>query len=78
MRLEELRSDATVLGMLPDCAVAVVRVPWFGSEALEPTYKDPGARVGNLLLDRHDEPRLEAAEAGRPWCSGAWSWRRSA
>ena len=42
-------------------------VQWFGSEALELTYKTPDGRVANQLLYRHDEPRLEIAEAGRPW-----------
>ena len=40
---------------------------WFGSEALELTYKDPTGRVANELLYRHDEPRLEVVEQGRPW-----------
>jgi hypothetical protein len=47
--------------------VTVVNVQWFGSEALELTYKDPSGRVANELLYRHDEPRLEVVEQGRPW-----------
>jgi SNF2 family DNA or RNA helicase len=52
---------------LPDTAVQVVTVQWFGSEALELTYKDPAGKVANQLLYRHDEPRLSIVEAGRPW-----------
>ena len=52
---------------MPDALVTVVSVQWFGSDALELTYKDPGGRVANQLLYRHDEPRLEVAEQGRPW-----------
>jgi superfamily II DNA or RNA helicase len=52
---------------LPDSLVTVVTVQWFGSEALELTYKDSGGRVANQLLYRHDEPRLEIVEEGRPW-----------
>src|SRR3989449_5268296 len=66
-RLEDLQTNATVRGILPDCLVTVVSVQWFGSEALELTYKDPGGRVANQLLYRHDEPRLEMVEHGRPW-----------
>src|SRR3989449_1189523 len=66
-RLEDLQTNATVRGILPDCLVTVVSVQWFGSEALELTYKDPGGRVANQLLYRHDEPRLELVEHGRPW-----------
>ena len=66
-RLEDLRPNAAVRGILPDCLVTVVGVQWFGSEAVELTYKDPAGRVANVLLYRHDEPRLEIVEQGRPW-----------
>src|SRR5512136_2179205 len=66
-KLEELQPNASVRGILPDTAVSVVTVQWFGSEALELTYKDPAGRVANQLLYRHDEPRLEIVEVGRPW-----------
>jgi len=67
MRLEDLQPNAAVRGILPDSIVTVVSVQWFGSEALELTYKDPAGRVANVLLYRHDEPRLEVIEQGRPW-----------
>ena len=66
-RLEDLRPNAAVRGILPDALVTVVSVQWFGSEALELTYKTPGGRVANELLYRHDEPRIEVVELGRPW-----------
>ncbi len=66
-KLEELQTDASVRGILPDCQVAVVGVQWHGSDALELTFKDPGGKVGNQLLFRHDEPRLELVAQGRPW-----------
>ncbi len=66
-RLEELRPNAFLKGILPDCLVTVVNVQWFGSEALELTYKDPSGRLASQLLYRHDEPRIEVVEQGRPW-----------
>src|SRR3954462_9031325 len=66
-RLEELLPNTAIRGILPDALVAVVSVQWFGSEALELTYKTPSGRVANELLYRHDEPRLDLAEQGRPW-----------
>src|SRR3989440_6809427 len=66
-KLEELRPNAAVRGLLPDCLVAVVNVQWFGSEALELTYKTPAGKVASELLYRHDESRLEVVEQGRPW-----------
>ncbi len=41
MKLEDLRPQAIVRGILPDRAVTVVHVQWFGTDALELTYKDP-------------------------------------
>src|SRR6201984_919289 len=66
-RLEDLQPTAAVRGILPDQVVTVVSVQWFGSEALELTYKGPSGRVANELLYRHDESRLEVVEHGRPW-----------
>ena len=66
-KLEELQPHTTVRGVLPDALVTVVNIQQFGSEAIELTYKDPAGRVANLLLYRHDEPRLEVVEQGRPW-----------
>src|SRR5437773_3535033 len=66
-RLEELQPHTSVRGILPDCLVSVVNVQWFGSEAIELTYKSPTGKVANELLYRHDEPRLEVVEQGRPW-----------
>ena len=66
-RLEDLQPNAAVRGILPDSLVTVVNVQWFGSEALELTYKDASGKVANQLLYRHDEPRLEILEKGRPW-----------
>lgn len=67
MRLEELQPGANVRGIRPDGPVTVVNVRWFGQNALELTYKDPVGHVGQVLLYRDDESRLEILEAGRPW-----------
>src|SRR5262245_353805 len=66
-RLEDLTPHTSVRGILPDHVATVVSVQWFGSEALELTYKDPNGRVANQLLYRHDEPRIEIVDVGRPW-----------
>jgi superfamily II DNA or RNA helicase len=65
--LEALQPNTSVRGILPDCLVTVVSVQWFGSEALELTYKDPTGKVANQLLYRHDKPRLDVVVQGRPW-----------
>ena len=67
MKLEDLRPNAALRGVLPDGLVTVVSVQWFGSEALELTYKTATGKVANELLYRDAEQRLEIVEAGRPW-----------
>jgi hypothetical protein len=66
-RLEDLQPNASVQGILPNGLVTVVNVQWFGSEALELTFKDAAGKVANELLYRHDESRLEVVQQGRPW-----------
>jgi hypothetical protein len=66
-RLDQLTPGASVKGILPECLVTVVSVQWFGSEALELTYKDPSGQLGNQILYRDTEPAIELVEIGRPW-----------
>lgn len=66
MKLEDLRPQATVRGILPDRTVTVVNVQWFSTDALELPYKDPTGRVANVLLYQDDEPRLELIEHNWP------------
>ena len=67
MQLEQLQPHGAVRGIHPDGVVTVVSVQWFGSEALELTYKTASGTVANELLYRHDEARLAIVDRGRPW-----------
>ncbi|MBA2592965.1 MAG: DUF3883 domain-containing protein [Pseudomonadota bacterium] len=67
MKLEQLQPNTTLRGLLPDGAVTVVSVQWHGSDALTLIYRTPAGRVTEEILYRHDEPRLEVIEVGRPW-----------
>ena len=53
IHLEQLRPNAAIRGIVPDSIVVVVSVQWFGSQALELTYKTPTGKVANELLYRH-------------------------
>ena len=66
-RLEALTPNTAIRGILPDSLVTVISVRWYGSEAIELTYKTPTGKVANELLYRADEARLEVVEQGRPW-----------
>ena len=52
MKLEQLQTNAAIRGIVPDALVTVVSVQWFGSEALELTYKTAAGKVANELLYR--------------------------
>lgn len=66
-RLEDLKQNATVRGILPTGLVTVVNAQWHGSAALELTYKTAEGKVANELLYRDDEGRIEVIDRGRPW-----------
>jgi SNF2 family DNA or RNA helicase len=65
--LEDIKPNRAVRGVLPTGTVTVVSVQWFGSNALELTYKDAAGKVANELIYRDREPDLEIVEEGRPW-----------
>ena len=44
-----------------------IDVKWYGSAAIELTYKDPAGKPNVVLLYRDREPTLEIGETGRPW-----------
>ena len=58
-RLEDLRTNAAVQGILPDALVTVVSTQWFGSEALELTYKTGAGKVATELLGAKVKVTLE-------------------
>jgi hypothetical protein len=65
-KLEDLERGAAVRGVLADCLITVVDVKWYGSAAIELTYKDPPGKPGVVLLCRDREPSLEIVESARP------------
>ena len=67
MKLEDIKLQAQIAGLRGDEAVSVVSVKWYGTEAVEVTYKTRSGSVDHELLYRHDEDRLSVASGGRPW-----------
>lgn len=67
MKLEDLQVNAAIRGIVPDAAITVISVKWFGSDALELTYKTADGQVAQEILYRDSEPRLAIVELGRPW-----------
>lgn len=67
MKLEDLQSNTVIKGIVPDTNVTVINVQWFGSDALELTYKTVSGKVSQEILYRDSEPQLGIVEVGRPW-----------
>ncbi len=65
--LEALTPGVVLRGLVPNATVKVVAADWSGDNAIELTFKAPDGRVDQQVVFRHDEPRLEVVEAGRPW-----------
>jgi hypothetical protein len=67
LKLEEIKKDAQIRGIEPEHIVRVVTVEPVGNDAITVYYKTGEGRLGEQLLFRSDESRLELAQAGRAW-----------
>ncbi|MEA3640627.1 MAG: helicase-related protein [Lamprobacter sp.] len=71
LRLEAIKKGAQIRGILNDEIVRIVQVEPIGDHALTAYYKDSQGRLGEQMLFRTDEARLELAQAGRAWAFDA-------
>lgn len=67
MKLEDLKPETVIKGIIPDASVTVASITWHGTEALTLIYRGPDGKVADEILYRSDEPRLEILREGRPW-----------
>jgi len=67
IRLDEIKIGAQIIGIEPEEIVRVVSVEAVGDDAVTVIYKTAAGRLGEQMLFRSDEARLETAQAGRPW-----------
>ena len=66
-RLEDLKRDTIVKGILLYQQVTVIDAKWIGSAAIELTYKDERGNLGDTLVYRDSESSLEIVTVGRLW-----------
>ena len=66
MRLEEIKVNSLVRGVLPNSAVTIKHVQMFGNEALEVTYVDGEGKASTQLLFWDQESNLELVRQTRP------------
>ena len=71
MKLEELTEGAAARGIVHEGIVTVVSAAMVGQDALQLVYKDAEGNLGDRILYRDDEARIQCVEAGRPWSFSA-------
>jgi superfamily II DNA or RNA helicase len=71
LKLEDIKKDAQIRGIQAEEIVRIVQTEPVGDAALTVYYKDSQGKIGEQMLFRSDEARLELATAGRPWAFDA-------
>lgn len=71
LKLEDIKKDAQVRGIQAEEIVRIVQVEPIGDAAITVYYKDSQGNLGEQMLFRSDEVRLELATIGRPWAFDA-------
>ncbi|HDO7840954.1 helicase-related protein [Legionella pneumophila] len=71
LKLEDIKKDAQVRGIQAEEIVRIVQVEPIGDAAITVYYKDSQGNLGEQMLFRSDEARLELATIGRPWAFDA-------
>jgi hypothetical protein len=67
MRLEDLTSGMSLVGIEPSVIVTVVAVKTFAEGAVQVIYKTPDGNLKERLLGRSDEANVAVATQERPW-----------
>ncbi|WP_416458872.1 helicase-related protein, partial [Salmonella enterica] len=67
LKLEEIKKDAQIRGIIEGQVVRVVTVEPIGEHALTVYYKDNQGSLAERMLFRSDETNLAMATAERPW-----------
>jgi SNF2 family DNA or RNA helicase len=66
IKLEELRVNSLVRGIVANSVVTIKHVQMFGTQALEITFVDAEGKAGTQLLFHDQEANLELVEQNRP------------
>jgi SNF2 family DNA or RNA helicase len=66
MRLENLSPGLAMKDILPNCAMTLAGVNWFGLAAVDITYTDPSGRLRNQFIYSNSEATLELVDNEKP------------
>ena len=79
MRLEDIAAPHRLAGIVPGRAVEVLAAWMHGANAVEITYRDDSGALGQVVLYRADEERIERhLDAGRPFDADPRNFRLAA
>ncbi|GAA5090770.1 helicase-related protein [Microbacterium yannicii] len=79
MRLEDIAAPHRLAGIVPGRAVEVLAAWMHGANAVEITYRDDTGALGQMVLYRADEERIERhLDAGRPFDADPRNFRLAA
>lgn len=67
LKLEDLKKDASIEGLVLGQVVRVVTTEWAGPDAVTVYFKTPDGALNERMLFRSDEATMSIAAAGRPW-----------
>ena len=65
--LEDLKPNSIVKNIIPGKNVEIIRVKWYGTSAIEVTYKDDSGSLGSQIIYRDNEGSFEVLEEGTRW-----------
>jgi len=71
LKLEDIKKDAQIRGIQSQEVVRIVQVEPVGEDAITVYYKDNQGKLGEQMLFRSDEARLELATIGKSWAFDA-------
>src|ERR1700712_1377345 len=66
-RLEELKRNTQVRGIIPEQLVTLIDVQWHGAHAAEVIFRRADGQLGSQLLYRENEATLEIVTNERLW-----------
>ena len=70
LRLEDLKNDSWLNGIVTGESVQIISHRWIGSESVSIVYKHGNGNLGERMLFRSNEVELSETREGRPLGSG--------
>ncbi|NRT58390.1 helicase-related protein [Sphaerotilus uruguayifluvii] len=71
LKLEDIKTDLAINGIVPDRVISVLFTRPAGPDSITVYFSEPGGKLVEQLLFRADEPNLSVATSGRPWAFDA-------